>query len=328
MSNFKTKITNAWYDKKLHLWQYLLTPFSLLFLFVITLRKLFYKYGLLKTTRSVLPVIVVGNITVGGSGKTPLVIALCELLKKQGYNPGIVSRGYGGSLKKLTWVTPDMNPCLVGDEAIMLARRTDCPVVISRKRTKAIKSLFENSNCNIVISDDGLQHYAMGRDVEIAVVDNVRQFGNGWCLPVGPLREPLSRLQKIDFIIHNGGEHDFGFSLKQHGLINLADKTKSFSVEMFKGKEVHAVAGIGNPDRFFNQLEEQGVRVLKHNFADHHCFKKKDLNFGDDKAIVMTEKDAVKCEAFAKDNMWFLPVSASLTENCKKDLLDKLRSLR
>ncbi len=302
----------------------LLLPLSWLFCAVALGRRWAYRAGLLKTVRLPVPVIVVGNINVGGTGKTPMVTWLVALLRKEGYRPGIISRGYGGSADH--WPQPvraDSDPAMVGDEAVLLARRCRCPMTIGPDRPAAARALLEYADCDIIISDDGLQHYRLGRDVEIAVVDGMRRFGNGHCLPAGPLREPVRRLRSVDLVIVNGtaGSREYAMQLQPASLRNLQHAEKIRPLQQFAGQRVHAVAGIGNPARFFELLTSHGLGVIEHPFADHHPFRAGDLDFGDELPVLMTEKDAVKCQAFAKAHYWYLPVDAQLDERVPQRLL-------
>ncbi len=297
---------------------FLLMPLSWVFCLVVGIRRLAYRIGLLRSTRLPLPVIVVGNITVGGSGKTPLVIWLARYLQEQGLHPGIISRGYGGNARK--WpqqVLPGSDPATVGDEAVMIARRTGCPVCVGPDRVAAGSALAQHSNCDIIISDDGLQHYALQRDIEIAVVDGVRELGNRFCLPAGPLRERPSRLARVDMVVANGigGRRQFSMRLRQNQVINLLDPEKTRKItEFVAGEPVHAVAGIGNPERFFSQLEGMGIKLIRHPFPDHHPFSAGDITPGDGRAVLMTEKDAIKCRRFARPEQWYIPVTAELDQ--------------
>jgi tetraacyldisaccharide 4'-kinase len=300
---------------------YCLTPLSLLYRLIIGLRRFSYRHGLKKITRFKVPVIVVGNITTGGTGKTPLVIWLVDFLKQQGFKPGIVSRGYGGrSLCYPQIVYPNSDPKEVGDEAVLLTRRTQCPMVIDPKRVNAVKKLLQDTNCNIVISDDGLQHYALERDIEIAVIDGERRFDNGFCLPAGPLREPIKRLKEVDFIVSNGKAETSEYQMR---LVS-----EDFLLEKFKNKVVHAVAGIGNPQRFFKTLHGLGLMIIEHTFPDHYLFKANDFGFlKENEFVIMTEKDWVKCEAFVDERFLCLPVRAELDKKFGEQLLNKLKQL-
>lgn len=268
--------------------------------------------NLCKTAYLNVPVIVVGNITAGGTGKTPLVVWLADYLIAKGYKPGLISRGYGGKAKH--WpqqVRPDSDPAAVGDEAILLARRTACPMAVGPDRLLAGKALLENTQCNILISDDGLQHYQLGRDIEIAVIDGKRRFGNGLLLPSGPLREGTWRLQHVDLIITNGNPRDNECGMKiRHGELHSLGDGKVTALTEFKNQQVHAVAGIGNPERFFTLLRNSGMKIIEHRFTDHHKFQKADLIFKDKLPVIMTEKDAVKCQRFVNNGYWYLEVSA------------------
>lgn len=313
------KDMNFWYRK--NLFSYFLLPLSFLYRAITAARKFLYKTKLKKITNFNVPVIIVGNITVGGTGKTPLVIWLANFLKQQGYKPGIVSRGYGGkSAQYPVIVTANSDPKVVGDEPLLIVRNAQCPMVVDPNRVQAVKQLLAGTDCNIVISDDGLQHYALGRDVEIVVVDGERKFGNQFCLPAGPLREPISRLNSVDFVITNGIEQ----KLMPASFRQVNNPSINQSVNYFKNKTIHAVAGIGNPQRFFNSLRELGLNIIEHPFPDHYFFQSHDVNFGDE-VVVVTEKDAVKCEKFAGDNVWCLAVRAELPEKFKTDLLSKLK---
>jgi tetraacyldisaccharide 4'-kinase len=288
-------------------------------------------------------VIVVGNITVGGTGKTPLVIWLAEQLQNAGYKPGIISRGYGGTSKLATAVFANSNPQQVGDESVLIARRTACPMFVGASRTSAGQALLqENPQCNVLISDDGLQHYALQRDVEITLVNSSRQFGNQLLLPAGPLREKLSRLQTVDAIVDSGSGADFGFSFKdglQPPIFNMLVQGETFEsldgsqakrrASYFIDKNLVAIAGIGNPERFFNQLSGLGLQFEQQAFADHHAFTAQDLAQFLGKTILMTEKDAVKCQSFATRYAWYLPVTATVSSSSQASLialiLQKLR---
>lgn len=307
----------------------LLVPLSLVFALIVALRRNLFRWRLLKAHRLRTPVVVIGNISVGGTGKTPLVIWLAQALRARGYSPGIVTRGYGGS-EEIAAVRADSDPRLCGDEALLLARRSGCPVWTGRDRAAAGARLLEaHADCDVVISDDGLQHYRLARDVELAVVDGERRFGNGLLLPAGPLREPLRRLREVDAVVINGaGDLDVPaakcFRMQLHGdvLANLQDPRRRMKPGDFTGP-VHAVAGIGNPQRFFAHLRALGLDVRPNPFPDHHPFQASDLAFAGTEPVVMTEKDAVKCEGFAGNNLWFLPVEARVAE----DLADYVDAL-
>ncbi len=303
-----------WYEKSRWLW--LLWPLSLLFAVLSGLRRWLYRIDVFASYRPPVPVIVVGNITVGGSGKTPLVTWLADYLCAQGYRPGIVSRGYGGKAKQ--WpqpVTADSDPQLVGDEAVLLAGRTNCPMMVGPDRAAAVRKLLAENDINVIISDDGMQHYALARDIEIAVVDGQRRFGNGLCLPAGPLRESASRLKKVSFIVSNGIPHSGEWAMKLHGdeAVSLRNGSRR-KLSEFSDLPVHAVAGIGNPARFFDFLRENGLEPICHPFSDHHPYEAGDLEFAGANQVMMTEKDAVKYRPFTGDRHWFIPVTASLPD--------------
>jgi tetraacyldisaccharide 4'-kinase len=245
-------------------------------------------------------------------------------------HPGIISRGYGATDNgsDLISVTAKSDPRLAGDEPVLIARRTSCPVWVGRDRVAVAHALLEhNPGCDIIISDDGLQHYRLQRDFEIAVMDGGRKFGNAQLLPAGPLREPESRIETVDAVIINGlGEVSGSYSLQMESmpLKNLMIADQTADVEHFQGKDVHAIAGIGNPDRFFSQLEALGLLFKRHRFEDHHAFSLHDLQSLDAEVIVMTEKDAVKCAEFAQSNWWCLPVSAVIDSALLSDIVKKL----
>lgn len=321
-------LIDSWY--KPHPIRWLLWPLSILYRAVMAGRKLLYSAGLLKQHHLAVPVIVVGNITVGGTGKTPFVIWLAKQLLEAGFKPGIISRGYGGEAESYPHlVTPQSNPVIVGDEPIIISRHTGCPMAVAPNRVAAGQLLLQQHDCDIIISDDGLQHYALGRDIEIVIIDGQRQLGNQYCLPAGPLREPVSRLYEIDFFVHNGAHPSAAFvmNLTQGLAINLHDNKLKQDLNTFAHQPIHAVAGIGNPQRFFDQLNEQGLNITVHPFADHYPFQAKDLQFNDDKPILMTEKDAVKCQVFANKNMWYVPVDASINGKLDQLILHKLAGI-
>lgn len=312
LRNYHIKL---WYGKKSMRW--LLWPLSLVYQLVTWLRCLYLKRFNEMTFN--VPIIVVGNLTVGGVGKTPLVIELARVLKTHNLRVGIVSRGYGASVKSFPHdVCVTDNAKLVGDEPLLLAIKTGCPVVIAPKRVSAVQYLLDKYQTDIIISDDGLQHYAMGRSIEVVVIDGVRGFGNGLCLPAGPLRESTRRLQDVDFVIVNGDssktfpKSTYRMDLVPESLIKLTSK-ESVPWNSLQ-QPVAAIAGIGNPERFFNMLETLGITFKPYSFPDHYTFKPNDL-LKIESNIVMTEKDAVKCAAFATETMYCIPVEARLSES-------------
>jgi len=291
----------------------LLLPFAYLFLDIVRIRRYCYQKGFKKSYKLPVPVIVVGNITVGGTGKTPLVIWLAEFLKQSGYKPGIISRGYGG--KSQSWpllVNENSDAALAGDEPLLIAKQTHLPVLIGPARVESGRKLLAVSDCDVIISDDGLQHYKLKRDIEIAVIDGERRFGNGYLLPAGPLREPVSRLQDVDFVVVNGekdAEQEYSITLAGDFAVNLVTGQQKPLAE-FKNSDCHALAGIGNPERFFKFLAEKGLNCQTCSFPDHYEFERADIEFGDNKPVLMTEKDAVKCTGFAGPQHWYVPVKA------------------
>lgn len=320
-----------WYQKCF--WKLLpLYPLSCFYRVMIYLRLKAYQLGILARVKLPVPVVIVGNITVGGTGKTPLVIWLVEQLQALGYQPGVISRGYGAQNVGVAEVLAHSNPQAVGDEPLLIKQRLDIPVFISRERVAAGRALLKAyPQCNIIISDDGLQHYALARDIEIAVIDAERGLGNAQLLPMGPLREPKSRLHEVDFIVSNGqsAEQDdmriFNMQLIASEFVSVTQSSRRVVADYFHGKKSVAVAGIGNPSRFFNQLRTMGVDASSVEFPDHHAFKMHELDLLQADAIIMTEKDAVKCRQFQYENLWYLPVRAGLPTALVQAITNKLQ---
>lgn len=320
-------IQYSWYNKsKITVF---LKPLSWLFCSIVLIRKNLYRFKILKSYHLTVPVIIIGNITVGGNGKTPLVIWLADKLKQSGYRPGIISRGYGGQAKK--WpqqVRPDSDPIVVGDEAIVISRRTACPMAVGPDRVETGKALIKHSNCDIIISDDGMQHYRLKRNIEIAVVNAGTKFGNELCLPAGPLREPITRLDSVNFIITNGESSDTEYSMLYEGneLYSVHDNTIKTNLSEYENQKVHVIAAIANPERFFSSLKKMNIDVIEHVFIDHFIFKESDLDFEDNFPIIMTEKDAVKCSRFNINNCWYLPINCKISNSLELNILNKLES--
>jgi tetraacyldisaccharide 4'-kinase len=322
----------------------LLLPFAIIFRIATAIRRALYRARVLPKWKAPVPVIVVGNITVGGSGKTPLVLAIVEMLQANGFNPGVVARGYGRVPRReadplgVVRVYPDIaTPEHFGDEPVLIARRARVPVFIGADRPAAARALLDaHREVDVLVSDDGLQHYALARDVEIAVVDGDRLFGNGLPLPAGPLREPRSRLNDVDAVVVNGGGKldfarapQFDMRLGRERFDSVAGNAQ-MTVEEFamraRGARVTAVAGIGNPERFFEHLARLGITARRRAFPDHHAFQPGELRIPDADVIVMTEKDAVKCAAFADTRMWLLRVEAILPPDFDEFLLARIHS--
>ena len=324
---FSRWIESVWYENR-PLARILLSPLSYLFCYLAKRRRV--KLSLEQQDFPV-SVIVVGNITVGGTGKTPLVIWLIEQLRAAGYRPGVVSRGFGGKQTATYLVQAQDSASEVGDEPLLIVQRTAVPLVIGRQRNAAIAYLLAQTDCNLVISDDGLQHYRMQRDLEIAVLDGTRRFGNGYCLPAGPLRELPERLQECDFVVTNGTAQMGEYAMHMQGSKLLAlTGSEQQGLSVFNGQTVHAVTGIGNPARFFNTLKQAGLSLIEHSFPDHHAFAASDLSFADDLPILMTEKDAVKCRSFPAEiiqKAWYLPIEAHLETAFAAQLLQRLKEL-
>lgn len=310
-----------------------LLPIALVFALAVRLRRLAYRLGWRTAEKLPVPVVVVGNITAGGSGKTPLAIHLARSLSGCGWRPGIVSRGYGGSATGVEAVSVSSEAALVGDEPLLLARRAGCPVFVGRDRVAAARALLAaHPDCNVVIADDGLQHLRLARDLEIVVLDE-RGIGNGWPLPAGPLRECPGRVAEAHALVMNGKaplppnvhpQRVFHMRLTGERFFNLRDPRRCCSAEELRVRRLHALAGIGHPDRFFRQLEQMGLQAETHAFPDHHAFQPSDLAFVGADVLLMTEKDAVKCQAFAPPEAWVLPVEAQLEPDLAQWVVEKL----
>jgi tetraacyldisaccharide 4'-kinase len=333
------RVAAAWYAPRLTLFAALLWPLSLLYRGVVAVRRTLFRLGLLSSHRLRVPVIVVGNVTVGGAGKTPLVAALAEWLAGRGYRPGIVSRGYGGSAREAQAVTPGEDPRVVGDEPLLFATQ-GFPVWIGRERVAAARGLLAaHPECNVLLADDGLQHYALARTMEIVALDATRGVGNGLMLPAGPLREPVSRLRSVDAVVRlvprlaptdgvlapaTGGRD----TLMTHEPLpwrNLVDASREADLRAWHGRDVHAVCGTGNPQRFFDMVRSLGIVATNHAFPDHHPFAPSDLAFPRAAAILMTQKDAVKCMEFADDRCWYLPLRVVVDPALLALVEDKIR---
>jgi tetraacyldisaccharide 4'-kinase len=323
-------IDDFWYASRWYHWPaiILLLPLTALFWLLSALRRTLFRVNFFASITIPVPVIVVGNISVGGNGKTPLVVYLAKRLRQEGYHPGVLSRGYAGKNACYPMsVEQGSKVDVVGDEAILMWQHINCPLVVDPVRPRGAIELVNKHKCDVIICDDGLQHYALNRDVEIVVIDGQRRCGNNFLLPTGPLREGLWRLNTVDFLVLNGGlvtNGEYLMSLEAGKLINVKHPNKSLSISAITSP-VSALAGIGNPQRFFSLLEKKQVK-LKHqiSFIDHHAFSEADIPSG---TVIMTEKDAVKCTQIAHDDCWYLPVSASLTSEFESQLLQKLKQV-
>jgi tetraacyldisaccharide 4'-kinase len=325
---------DTWYGGCPPLWTRLA---ELPFAAVTALRRGAYRTGMCRSGRLRVPVVVVGNLSVGGTGKTPLVQTLVRGLAVAGRRPGIVSRGYGGARQGVSEVTPESDPARSGDEPLLLARSTGFPVFVGKDRLAAGQALLaRHPECDLVVSDDGLQHYRLARDVEIVVVDASRGFGNGHLLPAGPLREPISRLRSVAAIVVNGDGAPpelarwapdvpvVHMRMAVTGVRAMRGALDAVPLASLAGRTVHAVAGIGNPARYFDQLRAAGLTVREHAFPDHHAYRPADFAFRDGAPILMTEKDAVKCERFEIDDAWVAVASATLDANLPGLILARL----
>ena len=321
-------VVDSWYKKSL--WLYLLTPFSLLFKYLTKRRRRKYIQGKLESFKSDIPIIIVGNLTIGGTGKTPLVAYIAQELSKLGYKPGLVSRGYGGKFKETLEVTRDTPVKQTGDEAQILSK-LNLPFYIDKNRVRAVKTLANNHDCDVIISDDGLQHYNMNRDIEIVVIDGKRRFGNNLTFPAGPLRESKSRLNSVDFVVNNSGptkDNEYLMNISPSKFIHLKTGKSYLIKDWPMHKQVHAVAGLGNPGRFFDLLARLGFEITRNSFPDHHNFDEEDLTFLDHLPIIMTEKDASKCRSFNNNKIWYLTIEADVSDKFIAELDLKLKSLK
>ena len=321
-------VVDSWYKKSL--WLYLLTPFSLLFKYLTKRRRRKYIQGKLESYKSDIPIIIVGNLTIGGTGKTPLVAYIAQELSKLGYKPGLVSRGYGGKFRETLEVTRDTPVKQTGDEAQILSK-LNLPFYIDKNRVRAVKTLANNHDCDVIISDDGLQHYNMNRDIEIVVIDGKRRFGNNLTFPAGPLRESKSRLKSVDFVVNNSGptkDNEYLMNISPSKFIHLKSGKSYLIKDWPMHKQVHAVAGLGNPGRFFDLLARLGFEITRNSFPDHHNFDEEDLNFLDHLPIIMTEKDASKCRSFNNNKIWYLTIEADVSDKFIAEVDLKLKSLK
>jgi len=341
MRRFSVWLRKHWYAPHFSPALLFFLPVSLLFAALVFLRRLCYRIGLMRATRLPVPVIVVGNLTVGGTGKTPLVLALASALRDAGWHPGIISRGYGGSLAQKTTmphpVPPDADPLEVGDEPLLLARLSGLPVWIGRNRAASGAALLlAHPETNLLLCDDGLQHYRLQRDLEIAVFD-ARGFGNGCLLPAGPLREPLSRLAHVDLLVTHGlselpamarEKPHFVMSLEAGDCYRLNNPSERRALADFYTRPLHAVAGIGDPRRFFATLNQFALAYTPHPFPDHHPYTEKDLAFAAGETLLMTEKDGVKCAHFNLPNAWVLPVTAAIPPEFIAHVIQRIETVK
>jgi tetraacyldisaccharide 4'-kinase len=310
---FADRLIEAWYRG--HPALTLLRPFEALYRRVVVRRRAAYLEGRRARYRAPVPVVVVGNITVGGTGKTPLILWLIEHCRSRGLRVGVVSRGYGAKPPSLPWrVRPEQHAEEAGDEPLLIVRRSGVPLMIDPDRSRAVRTLLASEPLDLVLSDDGLQHYALQRDLELVLVDAARGLGNRRCLPAGPLREPLERLEQVDAVLRNGSPSDsaegYALRLQPTRLINLLSRQPQPLDHFPPGQRLHAVAGIGNPERFFATLAALHWRPIAHAFADHAAYTAEQLHFSPGLPLVMTEKDAVKCQPFAAADWWYLAVDA------------------
>ena len=327
-------IEQSWYQKRLWLW--LLWPISLITKFAAKKRREKFLSQPALSWNSEAPIVVVGNLVVGGTGKTPIVIWLTKLLERNGYKPGVVSRGYGGSSpKNPIIVNNETSVSISGDEPLIIFQNTQRPVCISSNRISAVNKLLKETDTNIIISDDGLQHYKMNRDLEIVVFDGNRGIGNGLCLPAGPLREPLERLEEADFMVSSSKYTQLNTKHKNYLMnyqpiewVRISDNKRFAADSWLLSKNVHAVAGIGNPAKFYKTLSNLGLNPIPHSFPDHYQFVEEDLEFGDSLPIIMTEKDAARCLELDNKNIWYLSIEATFEDKeFEREVLNKIKTV-
>ncbi|MFK0094938.1 tetraacyldisaccharide 4'-kinase [Pseudomonas sp. NPDC090592] len=310
---FTDRLLAAWYHG--HPALTLLRPLEALYRRVVMRKRARFLSGQSPSYRAPVPVIVVGNITVGGTGKTPMILWLIDYCRKQGLKVGVVSRGYGARPPQFPWrVTAEQSADHAGDEPLLIVQRTGVPLMIDPDRSRAVKALLASESLDLILCDDGMQHYRLARDLELVLIDAARDLGNRRCLPAGPLREPVERLQDVDAVLRNGAGIDnsagFAFHLEPTAFINLRSGEQRELDGFSKNEHVHAVAGIGNPRRFFKTLVALNLSPTLHPFADHAQYTRERLTFKPSQPLIMTEKDAVKCRAFAADDWWYLAVDA------------------
>ncbi len=310
---FTERLLDAWYTG--HPALGLLRPLEWLYRRVVNSKRARFLAGEGTIYRAPVPVLVVGNITVGGTGKTPMILWMIEHCRARGLRVGVVSRGYGAKPPSLPWrVRAEQSASEAGDEPLLIVQRTGVPLMIDPDRSSAVRGLLAAEPLDLILCDDGLQHYRLARDLELVLIDAARGLGNRRCLPAGPLREPVERLNSVDALLYNGatGDRDdgYGFVLKPTALINVRSGERQPLNHFPAGQALHAVAGIGNPQRFFNTLEGLHWQPVPHPFADHALYSAQALTFTPTLPLIMTEKDAVKCRAFAADNWWYLAVDA------------------
>ena len=320
------QIFNNQYYKKSN-WIYLLIPISIFFYFFSSLKKYLYKKGFLTTIKIKVPVLIIGNITLGGTGKTPLALNIIENFLKEGLKPALISRGYGGSANNIKEVFEFSNVRAVGDEALLIKSKSKIPIFIGKDRANVARILLKKyPETSIIISDDGLQHHRLERDYEIIVVDSQRQFGNGLIFPAGPLREGISRLKQVDAVVYKGVNNNSNFYQMKYitkHFKNLLTNKKAILKDI-KDKKIVAITAIGNPESFFSTLESYDLKFKKVIFNDHYLFNKNDFIKYADYNIVMTEKDAIKCKKFATKNFWVLPLETKVDERLFQNILKKV----
>jgi len=318
----------TWYGKNKR-YRYLL-PLSWLFCLIVFIRLWLYRIGVFSQKKLPVPVIIIGNISVGGSGKTPLLIGLCQYLTEQGYRVGVISRGYGGTLgKKIAAVDVNSDPKIVGEEPVLIAQQANIPVFVGKDRFAAALHLIEKHHPQLILSDDGLQHYHLARDSEVIVIHGKYLLGNEHFLPAGPLRESKKRLKHADFVVYQDkiAAQENSFYLAPEQFVSLNNQQTNVDLQYFSGKTVHAIAGIAHPKQFFEQLRALDIDVIVHPFADHHQYQSDELLFKDDYPLIMTQKDAIKCAGFQLKNAWALSIKTIISPHFEEVFLKRIEEL-
>ena len=321
------KLNSIWYKDEAVPLKYKLL--SKIFSFFSGFRRNLYSIGFLKRNKIKCPVIIVGNITVGGVGKTPFVIWLVNQLQSKGYKVGVVSRGYGGKREQEPMlIIPQTSARASGDEPLLISKHTHAKIMVGKNRAKAAKSLFQEYRPDVIIADDGLQHYALGRDMEICLIDAEKGLGNQQLLPAGPLREKKERLDSVDLVVYKGKKAEqLSFHYEPLMVYKLGKTKQQKSIKDFRNQPIHAVAGIAHPDGFFKMLSDQGLAVIKHPLDDHHEIQASDLQFNDDSVVFITEKDAVKCGDIKTENVWVVVLKLVISEEHKNTILEKVEKV-
>ena len=327
MKHISQQLTDLWYKSVGVLW--ILWPIEIIYVLFVNIRRTLYRLNMFPTYRAPCPVIVVGNITVGGSGKTPVVIELARSLRNRGLKVGVISRGYGGKRRSQPFiVNRDTETLECGDEPILIYSKANCPVAVHSSRSRAAELLIEKFRPDLILSDDGLQHYGLVRDLEIVMIDDHRDLGNRHCLPLGPLREPQERLEQADIVLRRGGTTKMSvrYLTGEWKQLKYSDTNANTPNQFPSSSPVHAIAGIGQPEQFFSMLEDMGLEITRFSYADHHKYQQSDFDKHAGNVVVMTEKDAVKCKDLDIFDAWFIEITAALPDEVIERILGLVSS--